>query len=158
METFYPLGLLRAWTWIDFDIKTLVYPKPLFDDLITKTNVHSEEGEIIQRDGNDDFYEMRSYQEGDPIKHIAWRNYARSDELMIKQFAGHKDSQVVLDWDQLNGDTEMRLSRLTGMALTTTRSEQKFGVRLPHKEFCANSGPAHLEHILRELALYGHTE
>lgn len=157
VETFYPLGLLRAWTWIDFDIKTLVYPKPLFGDAITKANSDNDDGEIIQRDGNDDFYEMRSYQEGDPIKHIAWRNYARSDELMVKQFAGHKDIQVILDWDQLSGGVENRLSRLTGMALTAARSEQEFGLRLPGKEIKATTGPAHLKHTLRELALYEHT-
>ena len=79
VETHYPLGLLRAWTWIDFGIKTLVYPKPIFEDPIGKTSTDCDEGTFVQRDGNEDFYEMRSYREGDPIKHIAWRNYARSD-------------------------------------------------------------------------------
>lgn len=155
VETFYPLGLLRAWTWIDFDIKTLVYPKPLFSDPVTRTAADNDEGEVVQRDGNDDFYEMRSYQEGDPIKHIAWRNYARSDELMVKQFAGHQDVQVILDWNQLSGDIETRLSRLTGMALTAARSEQEFGMLLPDINIAPGAGAAHLEHILKKLALYG---
>ena len=29
VETVYPLGLLRAWSWIDLEIRALVYPKPL---------------------------------------------------------------------------------------------------------------------------------
>ena len=158
VETFYPLGLLRAWTWIDFGVKTLVYPKPLFHDPIKKTAVDAEEGEITQRDGNDDFYEMRSYQEGDPIKHIAWRNYARSNELMVKQFAGHQEVQVILDWHQLNGDIENRLSRLTGMALIASRSNQAFGLVLPGVNIAPNAGSSHLNQILTELALYGHTK
>ncbi len=158
VETFYPLGLLRAWTWIDFGVKTLVYPKPLFQDPIKKTAVDAEQGEVTRHDGNDDFYEMRSYQEGDPIKHIAWRNYARSDELIVKQFAGHQEVQVILDWDQLNGDVENRLSRLTGMALIASRSNQEFGLQLPAVTIAPNSGPAHLDQILTELALYGHSK
>ncbi len=156
LETYYPLGLLRAWTWIDFGCKALVYPKPLFNDAVTKIDTNHSEGEITQPDGNDDFYEMRSYREGDPIKHIAWRNYARSDELMVKQFAEHKDAQLILDWYQLEGDTENRLSRLTGLALTASRCNQEFGLRLPAKEIPPGSGATHLEHILRELALYQH--
>ena len=158
VETFYPLGLLRAWTWIDFGVKTLVYPKPLFQDPIKKTTVDAEEGEVTQRDGNDDFYEMRSYHEGDPIKHIAWRNYARSDELMVKQFAGHQEVQVILDWDQLHGDVENRLSRLTGMALIASRSNQEFGLLLPGVNMAPNAGPAHLDQVLTELALYGYSK
>ena len=158
IETFYPLGLLRAWTWIDFGTKTLVYPKPLFEDPIKHTVTDSDEGEVVQRDGNDDFYEMRSYREGDPIKHIAWRNYARSDELMVQQFAGHKEIQVILDWDQLSGDIERRLSRLTGMALIASRSEQEFGLALPGLAIPPNTGATHLERVLSELALYGHSK
>ena len=29
VETVYPLGLLRAWTWVDLEIRALVYPKPM---------------------------------------------------------------------------------------------------------------------------------
>ena len=155
IETFYPLGLLRAWTWIDFDCKALVYPKPLFHDFIQPTATNNDEGEIIQHDGNDDYDDMRSYREGDPIKHIAWRNYARTDELMVKQFAGYKDMQVILDWHQLSGDIETRLSRLTGMALTAARSKQEFGLRLPEIDIKPSVGTTHLELILRQLALYG---
>lgn len=154
IETFYPLGLLRAWSWIDFESRALVYPKPVFQQTVMQASVDNDDGEIMQRGDNDDFYEMRSYQEGDPIKHIVWRSYARSNELMVKQFAGHKDLQVMLDWQQLHGDTEYRLSCLTGLALIANRNDQEFGLRMPGVEIKPNSGITHLENILRELALY----
>ena len=154
IEAYYPLGLLRAWSWIDFESRALVYPKPIFEQAAVESDINNDEGEVIQRDDNDDFYEMRSYQEGDPIKHIAWRNYARSDELMVKQFAGHKDRQLMLDWQQLHGNDEYRLSCLTGLALRANRNEQEFGLRIPGIEIKPNSGNAHLDNMLRELALY----
>ena len=29
VETFYPLGLLRAWTWVDLNTNAIIYPKPI---------------------------------------------------------------------------------------------------------------------------------
>ena len=156
IETYFPLGLLRAWTWIDLDARTIVYPKPIFDNPPHINLGGDEEGHLTHRQGSDDFYDMRCYQPGDSPRHILWRSYARQDELIVKKFAAYADSRLILDWYQVSGDTESRLSRLTGMALNAYRSEKEFGLILPNLELKPNAGKAHLNHVLRELALYGY--
>lgn len=154
VETYYPLGLLRAWTWVDLSAKAIVYPKPLFHDHNFINLGENDEGQLTHHSGSDDFHDMRNYHPGDSPRHILWRSYARQDELLVKQFAAYADYRLILDWYQLEGDTELRLSRLTGMALNAYNSDKEFGLKLPQIEIAPNSGKTHLNHVLKELALY----
>ena len=54
--------------------------------------------------------------------------------------------------------TEEKLSRLTGMALKGTRQDREFGLETGQSRLSPGLGEAHLETVLRELALYGLTE
>ncbi|MGI9227190.1 MAG: DUF58 domain-containing protein [Gammaproteobacteria bacterium] len=155
IETYFPLGLLRAWTWVDLDAKAIVYPKPIFHDHPQINLGTEDEGYLTHRSGSDDFYDMRSYQPGDSPRHILWRSYARQDELLVKQFAAHADTRLILDWFQLEGEPELRLSQLTGMALNAYRNKKEFGLKLPQIEIHPNTSKAHLDCVLKELALYG---
>ena len=155
IETYYPLGLLRAWTWVDLDARALVYPKPLFQDVPSAVSGRRDEGELIDARGSDDFTDIKPYQRGDAVKHIIWRSYARGGELMVKRYASYLEPRLWLDLDAVSGDVEERLSRLTGMALSAARQELEFGLRLGALEIAPGTGDVHLERVLRELALYG---
>jgi uncharacterized protein (DUF58 family) len=158
VETYFPLGLLRAWTWVDLNARALVYPKPIFQDFPLPQQGSRNEGELIDPLGSEDFRDIREYRPGDPIKHILWRSYARSDELMVKQYASFVEPRLWLDMDSVSGDIEERLSRLTGLALKATRLEREFGLRLGGRKIPPGTGESHLEQVLRELALYGRGE
>lgn len=155
IETFYPLGLLRAWTWVDLNAHAIIYPKPLFHEQTFYNTGDNEEGELTHRVGSDDFHDIRSYHPGDSPRHILWRSYARQDELLVKQFSSYANSQLILDWHQLEGETELRLSRLTAMALNAYNSDKEFGLKLPSIEIPSGNGKAHLDRVLTELALHG---
>ena len=155
VETYYPLGLLRAWTWIDLDAKAIVYPKPIFREQQFENSGDDDEGHLTNRTGSDDFHDMRNYQPGDSPKHILWRNYARQDELFVKQFTAYADSRITLDWFQIEGDVELRLSILTGMALNAHKQDKEFGLKLPQLEIPPNNGKPHLDRVLTALALFG---
>ncbi|MDP6377230.1 MAG: DUF58 domain-containing protein [Pseudomonadales bacterium] len=155
VETYYPLGLLRAWTWVDLNAAGLVYPKPIFTDIPAGTYGRRDEGELIDPLGSDDFTDLKTYLPGDSVKHIIWRSYARSDELMVKRYASFVEPRLWFDLDQIPGGVEERLGRLTGLALRATRLEREFGLRLDGMEIAPGVGDAHLEQVLRELALYG---
>jgi uncharacterized protein (DUF58 family) len=155
VETYYPLGLLRAWTWVDLDARVLVYPRPLFSELPAAMTGRRDEGELVDPQGSEDFTDIKAYRPGDPVKHIIWRSYARGDELMVKRYASFLEPRLWLELDQVPGDIEERLSRLTGMALEARRLDREFGLRLPGTEIRPAVGDAHLERVLRELALYG---
>lgn len=154
IETYFPLGLLRAWTWVDLDATGLVYPQPLFDDPPEPSTSQRDEGALIDPRGSDDFNDMRAYRAGDPVRHIVWRSYARSDDLVVKEYASFIDPRFILDWDNVAGDVEARLSKLTGMALTAARRDREFGLQIPGTEIPPAVGEAHLETVLKSLALY----
>lgn len=156
VETYYPLGLLRAWTWVDINARALVYPKPIFSDVVsTGSTKHRDDGVLIDPLGSDDFVDIRDYVPGDPIKNILWRSYARSDALVVKRYASYVEPRLWFDFEDMPGDVEERLSRLTGLALQATRNEREFGLRLPNRSISPGLGQVHLEMVLRELALYG---
>ena len=156
LQTFYPLGLFRAWSWIDLDMHTIVYPRPIAGGEIPSTTATSqEEGELILRDGAEDFYGLREYQPGDAIRHIAWRAYARSETLMTKQFAAYADRRVWLEWDHFPGmDRESRLSRLCYWVLQLNSRNDEYGLRLPGVEVQPGRGEAHRDAVLKALALF----
>jgi len=155
VETYFPLGLLRAWTWVDLDVKALVYPRPIFGDFPRSVSGHRDEGQLIDPLGSDDFNDIKSYRPGDPIRHIIWRSYARSDELMVKQYASYIEPRLWLNLDSVAGDLEEKVSRLTGLALKATRADREFGLDLGTPRLPPSRGEAHLEQVLKELALHG---
>ncbi len=158
VETYHPLGLLRAWTWVDLGAQALVYPRPLFDDLPRPLAGRRDDGQLIDPEGSEDFTDIKSYQAGDPVRHILWRSYARGGELAVKRYASYVEPRLWLDLDAVTGGLEERLSRLTGLALRATRLDREFGLRLGATVIRPGRGEAHLERVLRELALHRRAE
>ncbi|MFV2089492.1 MAG: DUF58 domain-containing protein, partial [Pseudomonadales bacterium] len=113
------------------------------------------EGQLIDPVGSDDFHDIRTYRPGDPIRHIIWRSYARSDDLMVKQYASYVEPRLWLRLETVDGDLEEKISRLTGLALKAVRLEREFGLEIGTSRINPGQGEAHLEQILKELALYG---
>jgi uncharacterized protein (DUF58 family) len=156
IETYWPLGLLRAWTWVDVDQRGLVYPAPLAGGPPAQANVATGEGDVVVRGGSDDFLALKQYQPGDPLKHVAWKSFAREQEMMVKDFGGYADKRLWLDWDALPGlDPELRLSRLTAWALELEARGDEYGLRMPGVIIDPARGPDHRARVLRRLALFG---
>ena len=156
VETYYPLGLLRAWTWVDLKAKALVYPKPIFQDIPNNvSSKHRDDGELIDPVGSDDFVDIREYAPGDPIRNIIWRSFARTDDVVVKRYASYVEPRLWFEFSEVGGDVEEKLSRLTGLALRATQNDREFGLRLPGVEIAPGVGKQHLERVLTELALYG---
>ena len=157
IETRFPLGLFRAWSWIDLNQTALVYPRPVAGGEVPGSLTTSqEEGELILKDGAEDFYGLREYQPGDSIRHIAWRAYARSENLMTKQYAAYADRRIWLDWEHFPGlGAEARLSRLCHWVLHFSATGDEFGMRLPGLEIAPGRGDLHRDKVLKTLALFG---
>lgn len=155
IETYYPLGLLRAWTWVDLGARALIYPRPLFVDRPDEVARRGDDGELMDPQGSDDFSDMRLYRPGDPVRHIVWRIYARSEELVVKEYTSYLDPRLLLDFDRVGGGTEERLSRLTGMALNAERSGREYGLVLPGAKIRHGVGDLHRASVLKALALHG---
>jgi uncharacterized protein (DUF58 family) len=155
IQTHYPLGLFRAWSWVDLDMSAIIYPRPVFAGAVPAALNSINEGELLSREGVDDFYGLKEYQAGDPLRHVAWKSYARSNELYTKQFAAFVDRRVWLNWEYFTGmDRENRLSRLSYWVVELSKSSDEYGLRMPGVEISPARGDQHREDVLRTLALY----
>lgn len=155
IETCYPLGLLRAWSWLKLDMTCLVYPRPIQPGPVPAAVGASEEGELSETAGSEDFYGLKPYHTGDALKHVAWKQFAKGRGMYTKEYLASSDRQLWLDWDYLAGmNRESRLSRLCFWVLAASRTQQPYGLRLPNLEIPPNKGPAHRDHLLKTLALF----
>jgi uncharacterized protein (DUF58 family) len=155
VKSHYPLGLIRSWSWIQLDVKTLVYPAPLASAAPPMTPANSQHGDYLSRENSEDFQGFQRYQAGAPLAHVAWKQFARGAGLHLKDYVGYQNQQVWLDWDGLAGlDTETRLSQLCYWALELAKTRTEFGLRIPGCTIELGYGGAHQERILRALALY----
>ncbi len=160
LQTRFPLGLLRAWSYWLPDAKALVYPYPEEQaPPLPTVGIESEDGG--GRAGHDDFAGIRAYQAGDSMKHLAWRQIARVDvqdggTLVTKHFEGGAKSELCLDFSLLpqTMDIEMRLSRMTRWVLEAEQQGMPYSFRLGEHDFAPAIGPAHQSACLRALALY----
>lgn len=154
VRTTYPLGLLRAWSWIDLDISALVYPRPLAGPHPGGGDGEAPAGQRMLRKGSEDFHDFRPYRRGDNLRHVLWRAYAKGLPLQAKQFA---ETQVQSHWllyDNLDGDRETRLSVLCHWVLELQRRGEMYGLQLPGETLAPDSGDEQRERALRMLALF----
>lgn len=156
LETRFPLGLFRAWSYIEPDARCLVYPRPERSPLPPYTGEAAVGAVHAPTPGSDDFAGLRGYQRSDSPRHIAWKAVARSDDLLTKQFAGDAAAELWLDARLLPGlALEQMLSRLAGWVLAADRAGAHYGLRLPGVEIAPGRGDAHRAACLQALALYG---
>lgn len=150
----YPLGLFRAWAWLYPEAPLLVYPAPASD---APTPQGAAGGELAdeagQLRGGDEFVGLRSAPPGEPASRLAWKAMARTGERLAKDYRSGADP-VWLDWDAVPGaDPELRIARLTRLALDAHAAGQPFGLALPRTRIDPAAGDEHLHRCLRALAL-----
>lgn len=153
IQTRFPLGLWRAWSIVDLSMDCLVYPRPIPGPLPGLTGGTSTGKSESVQIGVEDFHGLRSYQRGDSLKQIAWKNLARGQGLKVKQFVDTADDQLILDWAMFPGvETEERLSRLCYWVLKLAKQDIDYGLRLPGVEIALGRGDAHRNQLLSALA------
>ena len=151
----FPGNLFRAWSWLHMNADCIVYPKPAARGrpLPMAGPIGGSQG--TGKHGDADFAGLREAIEGDPPQHIAWKAYARSEELVTKQFAGGEQRAQWLDFDALTGlDTEARLSQLARWCLDAVDAGCAFGLTLPNTQIPLGAGRSHLHTCLKALALF----
>ena len=154
VETRHPGRLLRAWTWVHMDARCLVYPQPAPPGRpLPDTTGYGHAGR--PNAGDEDFAGLRAAAPGDPPQRIAWKAYARNDQLLLKQFAAGDRAPCQLDWDALADlDAEARLAQLTRWCLDADSEGRAVGLTLPGLRIPPGTGPKHLAACLEALALF----
>lgn len=156
VESSYPLGLLRCWTWVDLDLVGLAYPRPRPYPEPQGGDSGQPRGRPSPRPGDDEFFGLRDYRPGDRLRQVYWKGLARGQTLQSKQYADAAASLDWLDWDAFPGiGTERRLSYLCQQCLDLHRRGRRFGLRLPGNQLAAGAGDGQRDRVLRALGHYG---
>ena len=155
ISTQYPVGLFRAWCYVDCGSELLVYPRRGPSWAVPGADTaHSEAGS--RGHGNDDFAGLRRYVAGDQPSRIDWKSYARDRGLNTRLFSGQGESPLWIDWQDAPGDgAEQRLSALCRAVVDADDAGRIYGLRLPDGRVPPANGVAHRHRCLRQLALYG---
>lgn len=159
LESSYPIGIFRAWSHPHPELRCLVYPAPLLRPLppLAPGVADVAGGDEI---GTEDFAGLRLRTPGDPLRHVAWKAYARDPDhrpLLVKRFAGGATPELRLDWSMLpvDADIETRLSILTGWVLAARQLDLRYALALPGGTLGPAAGDQHADRCLERLALFG---
>lgn len=150
----WPLGLVKAWSHVRFDERSLVYPAPAAHAPPWQTAGGA--GLHLDMSEPDDFFGLRPHRSGDLRQHVAWKASARLDEqLLSKQFAAEQGALLWFRLDQAPGATlEEKLSVLTRWILDAHAAQLRYGLKLGGAELLPAAGNDHLHACLRALALH----
>ena len=137
------------------DLSGLVYPKPA--DVVPEPPATQTAHGHRQHDarGEEDFAGLRRFHEGDSPRQVAWKAYARTGDLLSKQFSGADTSSQWFDFDHIQAaNVELRLSIITRWIMDADRTQRDYGLRLPGHEFNPAHGEAHRHRCLETLAFF----
>ena len=152
--TEFPLGLFHAWSYLHFDTRCLVYPRPLSGVPLPLGNMPDGLGKRSLA-GDDDFSGLRRYVAGDALPRIAWKAYAREQGLQVKQFSTPLGEELWLNFsDAPDLDQENKLARMTRWVLDAEAQGLRYGVSLPDGELPPANGMAHRDECLCRIALF----
>lgn len=143
-------GLFYTWRWQEVDTELIVYPTPRGSLPLP----HGHEGAHRRSLNSEDFVGHRPFVNGDSLKHIDWKAYARGSELLVKDYADQAMEALELKWEDARGDSEERLEQLSAWVLQMTALQRPFSLHLPHAQVAKGMGDAHDRAALRALAAY----
>lgn len=169
IETRYPLGAFRVWSWWRPAGTVTVYPAPEIDapplpgaaatDGPTPPPlVASSAAPAAVSDDVPDA--VRPYRTGDAPARVLWKKAARSDgdpSGWLVREAAQRQATAALWLDSSTcglRDAEAQRGRLCAWVLQADARGLRYGLRLPHLVVEPDSGPAHRRHCLEALACH----
>ncbi|MBW0146377.1 DUF58 domain-containing protein [Marinobacter arenosus] len=156
IETRFPFGLLKAWSWIRPVSPGIVFPRPVpAPDSPSSVDDGTDSENASLAEGND-HADLRPWREGDMSQRVMWKRYARSGQMVVADWAGEQGSPHWLDFNAFPGtDHELRLSYLAWLVEERDRSGAPFGLSLPGQIIEPDSGASHVNRCFRALAVWG---
>lgn len=152
LETFYPLGLFRAWKVFRFDVGLVVYPKPELSPMLAPSHFESGQEDLgLRTSPEGDFGELKNYLNGESYHQIAWKHYARTGDLYSKVHWGEDHKHYVIPW-AVQHNLEQSLGRISGWIQTALDENATFEMETPHTRIDPGRGLDHARRCWRELA------
>ena len=148
MYSTYPLGLVRAWSYVYLKHEFWIAPE---------AKILSHELRTAQQLGDPDFNEfreLRDCREGDSLQRISWKQAARGQGLFVKVFEDEMSQQKMrIDYQQMpSADHEEKLQFMMGLVQHCEQQQCEYQLLLPQVELPFGVGDEHYEHARKLLA------
>ena len=159
----YGFGLFKTWTRLDFGQKITAFPKPIADSASytqsqEKSENTSEDTESYQdsfQPGQDEFHQLQHYQQGEPLSRVAWKQVARGQGWLTKQYQQALSGKLQLDFDRLPAGTlEQKLSWLSYAIKDCNQQQMAFSLKLPNQMIEHDHSAEHTLRCLTALARF----
>ena len=159
-----PLGLFRGFSEVRLPQSVLILPKryPLPLIALPGTLKYQQGGVALASNvgQSDEFVALRDYRQGDPLRHIHWRTWARLGRPVVKEFEDEFFVRHALVLDTFTGHThteafEEATSIAASFACTIQTQESLLDLLFVGSEsfcFTAGRGVAHGDQLLEILA------
>ncbi|MFN2381572.1 MAG: DUF58 domain-containing protein [Guyparkeria sp.] len=158
LETRYPLGLWSVRRRLTPGEGQWIHPAPL-EGIDRGRHTHEDSGSRAEPEG--DPTRLRGYYPGDPIRHVVFRHYAKTGQLITRHPEGdrHQPDPTRIDYDAFAGPIETRLSAMTERLMQLDREQRPWMLRLPGEEDVTATGNSNrsqrYQSALRRLARFG---
>ena len=156
IETRFPFGLLKAWSWVRPASAAIISPRPVAPPEVVTAVEGGDESENAVATAGNDHADLRPWREGDMNQRVMWKRYARNGQMVVADWEGEQGSSQWLDFNAFPGtDNELRLSYLAWLVNERGRSGGRFGLSLPGQVVEPDFGPAQVHRCLSALAVWG---
>jgi len=165
MESRFPLGVFRIWSYWQPTGHVMVYPTPEPAAPPIPSTADADAGAAAHAPHTTSVHDgLRHYQRGDALRHVVWKKTATalatgSSDWVVREHASSPSRTLWLA-AQSTGltDTEAQIARLTAWVLHAHAQQWQWGLQLPSGHCIAPaSGELHLQNCLVALALDGKT-
>ena len=90
---------------------------------------------------------------GDPVSRIDWKQLAKRDQLLLKQFEGGNQPIINVGWEHASDlDVELCLSQMSQWVMDSEKSGLQYQLKLPEVTVAAARGREHYKRCQRLLA------
>jgi uncharacterized protein (DUF58 family) len=153
LQSSFPLGLIRAWTYVYFDQQVWVAPMSLESERNPSLHLSGDGEQHDGISGQEEFQELKNYRVGESLSRVSWAHLAKGQGLLSKQFVDFHAEQEILDYAQMPAtDHEARLSQLAYWVNQLSDQQLLFSLKLPSATVELGQGEHHRQLALRLLA------
>lgn len=154
----YPFNFFIRKNVIQIGKSVLVFPEPVKCESIKSFYDKSRQAgdqNASNIDSREELSGIRQYAEGDKIRDIHWKHYARSFSLKTKEYSGQSSKPVMIEIDEIEASNmEESLSKAVYMILQILNNGIPVGLKLNDIIIKPNIGIKHKIDMLNKLAEY----
>ena len=152
----YPFGLVSVWSYMQIEETVFVYPKQVNPNKNNNFMIddQNDNGDLKRGNGIDEFDTLVDHQHGMGLQRVSWKHYAKTQQLMVKEFVNFASTPMTYDYSQLQGNAETRLSQLSYLITQANINDHAFALKLNNQLYPMAKGPEHFTACLIALSRF----